>query len=67
VKTSWRLLPGIVRHTFTHFHLELRVLTGRIDGAGESAPGVWHPITDLGRAGLPSVMTKIARHALRHG
>jgi A/G-specific adenine glycosylase len=66
-KTDWRELPGVVRHTFTHFHLELRVLAGRMNGIGDQAPGVWHPIADLDRAGLPSVMVKIARHALKHG
>jgi A/G-specific adenine glycosylase len=64
---SWRELPGVVRHTFTHFHLELRVLAGRIDGLEEGAQGTWHPIADLDRAGLPSIMAKIARHALKHG
>jgi A/G-specific adenine glycosylase len=67
LKAKWRALPGVVRHTFTHFHLELQVLAGRIDGKDAGSPGVWHPVTDLGRAGLPSVMTKIARHALKHG
>ena len=64
---DWRELPGIVRHTFTHFHLELRVLAGRMDGSAARYSGVWHPIADLDRAGLPSVMAKIARHALVHG
>jgi A/G-specific adenine glycosylase len=67
LSAEWRALPGVVRHTFTHFHLELRVLAGRIEGKGDEAPGVWHPIADLDRAGLPSVMAKIARHALKHG
>jgi len=63
----WRELPGMVRHTFTHFHLELRVMAARIEKDGAEAGGVWHPIANLGRAGLPTVMTKIARHALKHG
>ena len=64
---DWRELPGVVRHTFTHFHLELRVLAGRTNGTGDPTPGVWHPIADLDRVGLPSVMAKIVRHALGHG
>ena len=67
LRADWRELPGVVRHTFTHFHLELRVMAGRIDGKGSDAPGVWHPIANLDRAGLPSVMAKIARHALKQG
>ena len=30
---EWTVLPGLVRHTFTHFHLELTVWAGRVDGA----------------------------------
>jgi A/G-specific adenine glycosylase len=29
---DWRILDGRVRHTFTHFHLELEVLAGRTHG-----------------------------------
>lgn len=68
IGAAWRELPGMVRHTFTHFHLELRVMAGHVENhaAAPIGGGVWHPITDLGRAGLPTVMTKIARHALKH-
>ena len=31
LSAKWRLVPGNVRHTFTHFHLELSVLTGRVE------------------------------------
>ena len=43
---EWRTLPGLVRHTFTHFQLELTIMTGRIgmtgrvgepEGAGDGA------------------------------
>ena len=66
VPADWRPLPGLVRHTFTHFHLELRVMATRIETAGDMANTRWHPIASLGRAGLPSVMIKIVRHALSH-
>jgi A/G-specific adenine glycosylase len=62
-------LPGLVRHTFTHFHLELAVLAGRIDGetAGNGAEeGVWVAVERLGEQALPSLMRKVAAHALRH-
>jgi A/G-specific adenine glycosylase len=62
----WRLLKGKVTHTFTHFHLELTVLAVDLPRswakAGDEA--VWTPVTQLGQAGLPSVMAKVARHAL---
>lgn len=65
---AWTLLPGGVSHTFTHFHLELKVLTGRLPARhGLKDKGVaWVPVTEIGAAGLPSVMAKIAKHALRH-
>jgi A/G-specific adenine glycosylase len=52
---SWRLLPGVVTHTFTHFHLELTVM---------AANALWTPLDRLADAGLPSLMTKVARHAM---
>ena len=65
---AWTLLPGGVSHTFTHFHLELKVLTGRLPARhGLRDKGIaWVPVTEIGTAGLPSVMAKIAKHALRH-
>ncbi len=59
----WRRLPGVVRHTFTHFQLELGVLAADIGGAAP-APGVWCPPDRLGDHALPTVMKKIVRHAL---
>jgi A/G-specific adenine glycosylase len=67
LEAEWRELPGVIRHTFTHFNLELRVLAGRIETMDNRSRGNWHPIANLDRAGLPSVMVKIARHALKHG
>ncbi len=59
----WKALPGIVEHGFTHFRLELSVMTARVaDGA--SVPGVWCAPDRLGDHALPTVMKKIVRHAL---
>lgn len=54
---------GTVRHTFTHFHLELAVLAGRTTSAA-AIPGLWTPATDADLAPLPTVMKKAARLAL---
>jgi A/G-specific adenine glycosylase len=63
---DWRELPGIVTHTFTHFHLELRVIAGKVGrNAGPSA--TWRHPDDFGREALPTVMKKVARHALKYG
>jgi A/G-specific adenine glycosylase len=68
VKAKWRALEGEVRHTFTHFRLTLTVLTANInarDAQRLGKTGVWVPLDRLADAGLPSVMAKIAKHALR--
>jgi A/G-specific adenine glycosylase len=65
IKAKWTELPGMVRHTFTHFHLELVVYRSRATGTRPS-DSFWHPVEKIGEAGLPSVMAKIAKHALRH-
>ena len=54
---------GEVRHTFTHFHLILRVLTARIDGP--PLRGDLIPRHEFRPADLPTVMRKawdLARH-----
>ncbi|MEM9732547.1 MAG: A/G-specific adenine glycosylase [Pseudomonadota bacterium] len=55
---------GTVRHTFTHFDLELEVWCG--EGQPESNAGWWHPLEALKDAGLPTVFAKAAALALEH-
>jgi A/G-specific adenine glycosylase len=61
----FRKLPGVVRHGFTHFELELQVyraenvVRAAINGAGE-----WAPLAELKRFALPSVTRKVIDHAL---
>jgi A/G-specific adenine glycosylase len=64
VSAQWRPLPGLVRHTFTHFHLEMTVWAGRVDRAAGHAEGRWVPLDGLADEALPSVMRKLVRHAL---
>ena len=64
LEAAWRALPGIVRHGFTHFRLELEVWTGTVDGAAGAAAGRWTDPKNLDSAGLPSVMRKVVSHAL---
>jgi A/G-specific adenine glycosylase len=63
VRASWVRLPGTVRHTFTHFHLELAVLAGET-GADPKAEGLWVPLDRLSEQALPTVMKKVVNHAL---
>jgi A/G-specific adenine glycosylase len=57
--SQWSALPGTVRHGFTHFRLELAILAGQ-----GIADGMWSPPDRLGEHALPTLMKKIARHAI---
>jgi A/G-specific adenine glycosylase len=59
-KAKWKKLPGKVEHGFTHFRLEIEVVTARI----EDVDGVWCKPDRLHEYALPTVMKKVARHAL---
>lgn len=63
VMGDWRILPGLVRHSFTHFHLELTLATAKT-GSATAARGIWCPLDDLDRQALPTLMRKVVRHAL---
>ncbi len=62
VPARWRALAGTVRHTFTHFHLELIVRTGSVR-AGHTAGGLWVLPEALGEQALPTLMKKVIAHA----
>ncbi|WP_036302741.1 A/G-specific adenine glycosylase [Methylobacterium sp. 77] len=60
----WKRLPGVVRHVFTHFPLELTVFVARV-GLGTRAPAGlrFTPRRDLDDEPLPGVMKKVLAHA----
>ncbi len=68
VPARWTVMDGLVRHTFTHFHLELTVAraiatTGRLAGL---APGTsWCELDKLDERALPTVMRKVIEHAVK--
>ena len=62
--TEWTALPGLVRHTFTHFHLEAEVWAGRAPAEASLNGGRWVTLDGLTDQALPSVMRKLVRHAL---
>jgi A/G-specific adenine glycosylase len=62
VSARWSALPGVVRHSFTHFDLELMVLTGKTRQT--KADGVWVQPDALGAQALPTVMKKVIAFAL---
>jgi A/G-specific adenine glycosylase len=65
LEAEWRRLPGLVRHTFTHFPLELAVFIGMAP-AHALAPETmrWTPRAALADEALPNVMKKVLAHAL---
>lgn len=65
---DWTPLPGQVRHSFTHFHLELEVLAARVDAHGAGGiDGIWSPPDRLGDYALPTVMKKLVAHVMAVG
>lgn len=62
--SDWETLPATVRHTFTHFHLELTVAAVRLAEPEPEIAGEWWPLADVATAGLPTVMKKAARFGL---
>ena len=64
-KAKWRKLPGVVRHVFTHFPLELTVFAAHLPRATPAPRGArWVKIADLPGEALPTVMRKVLAHAL---
>jgi A/G-specific adenine glycosylase len=67
---DWRKLPGLVQHTFTHFHLELQVYRAEVardaelKRAAEPERCRWLKLRELQGAALPSLMRKVLLHAL---
>jgi A/G-specific adenine glycosylase len=60
VDGEWEAL-GLVRHTFTHFSLEMSVLKMSVETDPSGRDGKWWPIADLDDAGLPTLFAKAAR------
>lgn len=56
---------GVVRHSFTHFDLELKLMlySGNDWARLEASAGEWWPVADLGHAGLPTLFAKAAQLA----
>ncbi len=64
-EARWKRCPGMVEHVFTHFPLELTVLSARV-AAGVAAPeGMrWTLRADLPGEPLPNLMKKVLAKAL---
>ena len=67
LEAEWQPLPGLVRHTFTHFQLELAVWRATAISGGvlrEDGDYRWTAREDLGSEALPTVMRKVVAHVL---
>ena len=60
---TWKRVAGIVEHTFTHFHLELVVW--RAQKKTPALNGRFVVLAELEHEALPSLMRKVAAHALK--
>jgi A/G-specific adenine glycosylase len=58
---KWEKLDGIVKHTFTHFHLEMTVYQAAGD-VGENLNGKWLDLGKLKGEAIPTVMMKVVKH-----
>lgn len=64
VEADWKPIAGLVRHTFTHFHLELTVVAATVsESAASEIGGVWCPAGQFADYALPTVMKKVVRLA----
>jgi A/G-specific adenine glycosylase len=61
---EWRVLPGQVRHVFTHFELTLTVWVAKVPSRGDPKSGTWVTPDRFGDYALPSLMMKVVRHAM---
>jgi A/G-specific adenine glycosylase len=61
--SDWKKRPGIVRHGFTHFELEIEVYAAAL-AKRPKTKGNWVGIEKLGEVALPTVMRKVIEHGL---
>jgi A/G-specific adenine glycosylase len=61
---TWRRIPGILRHVFTHFPLELSVYATTLPLRTSAPTGTrWIALEDIADEALPSLMRKVISHA----
>ena len=57
--TDWTVLDAEARHTFTHFHLRLRIMTAHVDFHVEPTRGQFIAHTAFSPTALPTAMRKV--------
>lgn len=56
---DWQTLNEEARHTFTHFHLRLKILMATVDAHAQSTRGKFINATDFDPTALPTAMRKV--------
>jgi A/G-specific adenine glycosylase len=64
IEAKWQSLEFPVEHVFTHFRLQLTIMHAHLPRRINLEEGFWHPISEIERAGLPTVFAKVARLVL---
>lgn len=59
INADWTLLEAEARHTFTHFHLRLAIMTANLAVQDVADRGVFVPASRFRPADLPTVMRKV--------
>lgn len=69
LEAKWQAGSEVIRHTFTHFHLELTLWTAQLNApiapmvSAEPDRCRWVPVSQLDDEALPSVMRKVVKAA----
>jgi A/G-specific adenine glycosylase len=63
---DWKKRPGLVRHGFTHFELEMEVYTATLTKRPKTK-GQWIAADKLRAVALPTVMRKLVEHGIDEG
>lgn len=59
IEADWHDTGQEARHTFTHFHLRLRILTATVDQTAQPHRGSFKPHQAFSPAALPTAMRKV--------
>jgi A/G-specific adenine glycosylase len=59
LETDWTMLDAEARHTFTHFHLRLRIMWAEVPSDTVSDRGAFIPQAEFSPASLPTAMRKV--------
>ncbi len=60
---DWEMAGGVAKHTFTHFHLETRLVIAKAPSRLNVENGFWIPLEEVAEIGLPTAFTKIVQLA----